>query len=316
MRLRIRRFAVIAVMGVAVALLLFTLFGDPPKPQPEPQPEPEVPGLAEVDAAAEGIEPEPAWQPPPRPVVEAQPGGARIPVDEQGRVRIVPVYESFRMARTADEAVQYVHDLRAMGENQLATDLEAEVFRECDGIAEVEPRHERTRWAHEMLVEFCADYTPTIPVDDLQLGMIMGLRATMAEVLTEEYSDPDSSRGIDELADTIANAEAPAELRAVSQFLGEIYGEQRHRVLPLGQDPQTGNMNLLKVQQAALKMYECDRFGGCRPYDPATLSNCANSGLCERGWDLYTYYQQNLSPLEFEQAQRVRQFLHARGMGR
>ncbi|MDX1381559.1 MAG: hypothetical protein R3233_10580, partial [Xanthomonadales bacterium] len=174
MRLRIRRFAVIAVMGVAVALLLFTLFGDPPKPQPEPQPEPEVPGLAEVDAAAEGIEPEPAWQPPPRPVVEAQPGGARIPVDEQGRVRIVPVYESFRMARTADEAVQYVHDLRAMGENQLATDLEAEVFRECDGIAEVEPRHERTRWAHEMLVEFCADYTPTIPVDDLQLGMIMG----------------------------------------------------------------------------------------------------------------------------------------------
>lgn len=316
MRLRIRSFAVTAVMAVAVALLLMTLFGNPPQPQPEPQAEPGGPELADVEPAAEDREPEPAWQPPPRPALATGPGAARIPVDEQGRVRTVPVYESFRMARTADEAVQYVHDLRAMGENQLATDLEAEVYRECDGIADVDPRHERTRWAHEMLVEFCADYTPTIPVDDLQLGMIMGLRATMTDVLTEEYSDPDTARGVEELADTIANAEAPAELRAVSQFLNELYGQQRHRVLPLGQDPQTGNMDLLKVQQAALKMYECDRFGGCRPYDPATLSACANTGLCEQGWDLYTYYQQNLSPLEFDQAQRVRQFLHSRGMGR
>lgn len=209
------------------------------------------------------------------------------------------VYDYFE-AKSADKAQVAIDEIRNSGDNVLADGLEFELNGRCGFLTEYEPPFERTRWAFELIEEYCKSYVPRIDTsgDNLLRGSTIKIASyskLMAKFMKMESADFEVY-----FSEFLLNVKSMQELKAAQSMADYLH--QSGAPISFGQenDRLYSPAESTLILNTAFTLFGCLRFGGCEQNDIRVLEYCVLSGNCERGWNMFDIYSYTLAPNIYE----------------
>jgi hypothetical protein len=217
----------------------------------------------------------------------------------------------FETAENAGAAMMVIEQAYESGDDILAGDLELKLHARCAFIAGFDAPFERTSWALDRINEFCNSYSATIS-DEEYLERLPILGKIETSQLLKHYSTLNPEEIEADYSWLMANASFPQDIKSGINVL-EILSA-RGMPIPMGQHDASyaSPGQAFNVRRTALQMYSCYRFGGCGPNDYLTQETCVLSGQCERGWSMIDYYANTMSPIDFDLAIDIVNYLYDR----
>lgn len=216
----------------------------------------------------------------------------------------------FLSAKTAADARNMIERAYNEGLDSLANEMEEELDNRCARIdPNMVPMFERTKWALEQAVAFCSSYTGGEHINsDRPVPSSHGQRIT-TESLFSMFTSLSDTEFESKFAGLVANASTPHEVDIAEEFISIMADSGVTLLMGRSNHSYPQPTEIPDIQRAALDLYSCDRFGGCGPSDWHTLELCFATGHCEPGWSTLDYYENTLSPVEFNLAMDVYRFL-------
>ncbi len=211
---------------------------------------------------------------------------------------------AFESIKSAEAGLDLINSLLSQGRDGLAIDLLQTLHERCGHIGGWEAPYEKTTWAYDKIIAYCSSYNSDLYNAWLDKPVSMELFKPDFSTLVfdEEITSIDdvSSEFLDRLSQ-IPSRRSVLDISNTIRSFSQGFGTP----LELG---QTESINLLDVeiiQNTAIELYSCQKFGGCGPDDFLTLGMCALSNQCQPGWSMMDYYQNTLSPLNFDQVMNI-----------
>lgn len=222
------------------------------------------------------------------------------------------ILQNYLAARSATEAFHQIELAQKLGFYDLSLYLETQLTGNCYRMESwTEPLHERTRWAWEAMLGYCSNYDLSMSQrqHDYNVTHNKSITGTYEEDLKQQLDNLDFDRKIEDLSHYMANAKYPYELHGARYYLISLMREFPLKIANLGQDHDVPINDVFDIQLSAIMLTDCRIFGGCGPNDIQLLSVCFQSGNCDRGWNMEDYWLNNLSPMEYEQVNKVSNYL-------
>jgi hypothetical protein len=216
----------------------------------------------------------------------------------------------FLSAKTAIDAGEIIDRAHGAGLEFLAHDMEKELNSRCAHMdPNMTPMFERTKWALELAVAFCAGYTggkesnsngpaPPSRGQSITMAKLLNMFTSLGEIEFES-----------EFARLLANASTPREIEIAEEFISAMADSGVNFLMGRTDHSYPQPTTVPDIHRAALDLYSCQRFGGCGPTDWHTLELCFVTGHCDPGWSTIDFYQNTLSPVELRLAMDVFYFL-------
>ena len=164
----------------------------------------------------------------------------------------------------------------------------------------------------EKLSSYCDGYFPEkdfaqpTDLEMLDQSFLDLARTRSRDRFSRELPDIEPSETDDFLVRRLKSAVTPEEIHAIADYIAEYH---RHTGLilwhPDTEDVKVHDTMVASLQRVALKLYACQRFGGCGPDSLKVLRICAFNPGCEPGWSYEQFVFANNSPLEMQYIQGV-----------
>lgn len=178
--------------------------------------------------------------------------------------------------------------------------------------------NESRQYFAQKLSSFCEGYLPEtdfarpMDLEELDQSFLDLARTQFRDDIARSLSELGSSETDDFLVRQLKAANTPEKIDAVGEYLSEYYrttGQVLWR-------PQVGNVGvpdaaITSLQQVALELYSCQKFGGCGPNSLKVLRLCAFVVGCQPGWSYEQYVFANHSPMEMEYIQAVLRHIYS-----
>lgn len=207
---------------------------------------------------------------------------------------------NYMRASNAQQAQNAIDEIRTSGEAMLANDLEFEIRGRCGFLDGYEPPFERTRWAFELILEYCSNYFPQIAESEkVPLGSgtkilaFTKLRTKLLELETAEFDEY--------FMEFLASVNSMQELSAAKAIAKDLHHSGAPLSFGITDDRLVTPKETEFVLDTAFELYGCVRFGGCDRHDMRVLEYCVLTGNCERGWNMFDIYSYTLAPNVYEQ---------------
>lgn len=220
----------------------------------------------------------------------------------RSKVGLEPI-SKYMKALNAKQAQEAIDDLRDNGNIALANDLELEIRGRCGFLHDVKPPYERTRWAHDLILEYCSNYTPRIdetgdiPISITKSLALTKLRKHLVELDTNEFDKY--------FMEFLANTNSIQELKAAEFVAKDLQASGAPLKFGMTDDRLVTPSEGVTALHVAFDLYGCVRFGGCESNDFKVLEYCVLTGNCERGWNMFDIYAYTLAPNVYEQVTNI-----------
>ena len=216
---------------------------------------------------------------------------------------VLQAYSRYMTATDAKQAQSVIDEIRDSGNISLANDLEIEIRGRCGFLDGVEPPYERTRWAHDLILEYCSNYVPRIDeTGDIPISATKSLALTK---LRQQLLALDTSEFDEYFMEFLANTNNAQELKAAEFVAKDLQASGAPLAFGLTDDRLVTPAEAVGALQVAFDLYGCLRFGGCEAYDFKVLEYCVLTGNCERGWNMFDIYSYTLAPNVYEQVNNI-----------
>lgn len=234
-----------------------------------------------------------------------------------------PIYEhntkelvtALKSSKSVIESLDIVEKLLDSGKDGLALSLLEDLHTRCGYIEGWEPPYDSTIWAYEKVIDYCKSYDPQLyeAVSETALSLSNPVKYRDFSSLV---FDPQKTNIVDistEFLDMVVETEYLSEsvLSDISDTI-RYFSDEFGVPLQLGQSDYVNPLEVGDLQNIALDIYSCDRFGGCGPNDFSLWGICAVSSQCQPDWSLMDFYQNTLSPVNFEEVMKIVTVLRGR----
>ncbi|HJU40563.1 MAG TPA: hypothetical protein VJ724_13385 [Tahibacter sp.] len=216
------------------------------------------------------------------------------------------VVVAIRNATTAVDALDSLEQLEAE-QPAVAAEFEADVAAACHrfpGEGRLIAINADNQWVMDRLKTYCERYSSARSLSDLTArAMAEGRRAETAAALAEIMSRSGLEAAKASAAEIVAVAADPYSLDEAMRYLttsdgGWDLGADLPDSLRLG-------ISLVDAQALAVKMYECELFGGCGPRDLLTLTHCAGVEVCRPDDGFLDLLRSTSKPVDYRLAERL-----------
>lgn len=238
-------------------------------------------------------------------------------LSEDAKDRKVVLERQGFSARTGIESQDIIEDLYAEGFDKTAMELKGRLTSLCFP-GSLGADLDSLGWLGEKIQRYCESVFIS---DDEYADTMAEFRSTVEREIAElkfQFHGLTSSERNELIEEKIANAFSWRELELLKLIIRAPppLGESTNWVHDLGQsDVFTGDKGR-DVQVAALQLYQCELLGSyCDSGSMATISACYFSPVCQPGWTMRDFYENTLSPLEFEQVDIVLEYFRSLGWG-
>ncbi len=216
----------------------------------------------------------------------------------------------FQSAANSKSAMEIVHQLLEDGNKQLAKNLLKEIHGRCQYKTSFSsPTGDSSSWALSKLQDYCEDYDSKFYDGFFENNEpFVSLNPDVSKLIYSDETDIDiiSQNFIDSINQMyISSSDFMAEVSKVLYF----YNSEFHVPLNLGQSERVNLSDLQRVQMAAIELYGCERHGGCGSNSYNVLMMCLVDLSCEQNWTLMDYYQNTLSPNNFNEVMNIMDFI-------
>lgn len=209
---------------------------------------------------------------------------------------------AFESAKTSKDALLIIVQLLDKGKDGLAVSLMETLHLRCGFIKGWEAPYKKTIWAYEKIMNYCEEYDSNL-YNEWKGKQIQ----EKIEIIDFSSLVSDNERiDIDELTDEFLRILSQYEYSSDSIDLRIIetlsyFNQELGVPLRLGQTEEINPLDIQMVQEIALQIFQCERFGGCGADEFSSWGICAISNLCQPDWSLINYYQNTLSPINYQQ---------------
>lgn len=210
----------------------------------------------------------------------------------------------YMKATNARQAQAVIDDIRASGDSVLAKDLEFEIRGRCGFLDGFEPPFERTRWAFELIQDYCTNYLPRID-ESGEIPIGAGTKNLAYTRLRTKLSELEATDFDSYFMDFIANVNSMQELKAAESLAKDLQRSGTPLSFGMVNDRLVTPSESKLVLETAFELYGCVRFSGCEQHDMRVLEYCVLTGNCERGWNMFDIYSYTLAPYVYEQVTNV-----------
>ncbi|MBV1888587.1 MAG: hypothetical protein KUG51_04795, partial [Urechidicola sp.] len=210
----------------------------------------------------------------------------------------------FEKSNDAGLVLEAIKDLFDIGKDDIAKSLLKELETRCGFKDQFAPMEVTQDWVFEKVKSYCDNYDSSLFTKLVNEGS--KFNSVNPEILSLIKSDETDINLLSEdfFGLLIAMKHNSSYFMSDASEVIRFFGTDLLVPLELGQSNSV-NYNLLNIQTSAVKLYGCQRFGGCGPESQQVLSYCFSNPVCEQGWSLIDYYQNTLSPVDFKEVVNI-----------
>lgn len=220
----------------------------------------------------------------------------------------------FESAHDSGMRLEIIKNLFADGKDNLAKVLLKELEIRCGSKDQFLPAESTGDWVFEKVKLYCENYDSSLFNQLIHEGVqLSSLNPDIRALIKSDETDINllSENFLNLLTEMKHNStDFMADVSEVIEFFNSELGMS----LALGQSNDQ-IFNIGKIQQVAAELYGCEKFGGCGSDSYQLLSYCFVDNRCEQGWSLTDYYQNTLSPVDYNEVMNILNFIrrHERG---
>ena len=233
-----------------------------------------------------------------------------------GEVNRIELEKQFHSASTAYEAQKIIDNLYAEGFDKTAAELEGKLSITCSSYTSRAVMSNTQAWIGEKIQKYCGEFT----ISDEDFADTMAKYTVEYDIevaeLKSQFQELSTSDRNMLLREKIASASSWREIELLKIILRAPphTGVSSEWVYDLGQDSMIGGDRGRDMQVAALQMLQCEQMGSyCGANSIATINECYRTGLCLPGWTMRDFYYNTLSPIEYDEMDRILNFFKSLG---